>query len=199
MRRYVGNFVFAILIGVLLSACGAGDKGPAEAALKAAEEAVNAARGEASKYLPDQVRSLDAALASAKEKFNKGDYKAALADANDLTVKAKEIASAAATKKVELAKTWDGFSNGFPRVVDAIKSRVDILSQSKKLPAGMTPDNLATAKAGLADITQQWTAATDASKSGNLADAVAKTGALKAKAVEVLTALKMPVPEALRA
>lgn len=116
-----------------------------------------------------------------------------------MAVKAKEVASTAAAKKVELAKTWDGFSSGFPRVVDAIKSRVDILSQSKKLPAGMTPDNLATAKAGLADITQQWTAATDASKSGNLADAVAKTPSLKAKAVEVLTALKMPVPEALRA
>src|SRR5262245_4233246 len=199
MRRYVGNFVFTILVGALLSACGASDKGPAEAALKAAEEAVNAAKGEASKYLPDQVRSLDAALAAVKEKFNKGDYKGVLADANDLTAKAKEVASAAATKKTELAKTWDGFSNGFPRVVDAIKSRVDILSQSKKLPAGMTPDNLATAKAGLADITQQWTVATDASKNGNLADAVAKTASLKAKAVEVLTALKMPVPEALRA
>lgn len=77
MRRYIGQFVFTILIGVLLSACGGGDKGPAEAALKAAEEAVSAARGEASKYMPDQVRSLDAAMAAAKEKFNKGDYKAA--------------------------------------------------------------------------------------------------------------------------
>ena len=199
MRRYIGKSVFMIVVGVLLYGCGASDKGPAEAALKAAEEAINVAKAEASKYLPEQVRSIDAALAAAKEKFSKGDYKGALADANDLTAKAKEIASAAEARKVELAKTWEGFSSGFPRVVDAIQSRVDILSQSKKLPAGVTPDALASAKAGLAEITQNWTAATADSKSGNLADAVAKTAALKAKAVEVLTALKMPVPEALRA
>ena len=45
MRRSICNCFFMILIGALLSGCGAGDKGPAETALKAAEEAVNAAKG----------------------------------------------------------------------------------------------------------------------------------------------------------
>lgn len=198
MHRYVHSFVIMILAATLLTACGSRDKGPAETALKAAEEAINSMKGEASKYMPDQVNSLDSALAATREKLSKGDYKAVLSDAPALTSKAQEIASAAAAKKAELTKSWEGMSSGMPKVVEAIRSRVDILSQSKKLPAGMSAETLAQAKAGLSEITQQWTAATEASKSGNLVDAMAKASSVKVKAAEVLTLLKMPVPEALK-
>jgi hypothetical protein len=197
MHRYVYNFFILILAAVWLS-CGSADKAPAEAALKGAEEAVNVAKADVSKYMPDQAKSLDAALVAAREKFNKGDFKGALADAQAVTSKAKEAASAAAKKKEELSKAWEDLSSGMPKVVDAIKSRVDILSQSKKLPAGMSAETLSQAKAGLNEITQQWAAATEASKGGNLMDAVAKASSVKVKAAEVLTLLKMPVPEALK-
>jgi len=198
MRRNIYNFVIMILTATLLAACGSSDKGPAEAAIKAAEEAVNAAKADAMKFVPDQANSLDAALAAVKDKFTKGDYKAALSDAQSLASKAKDVASAASAKKAELTKSWEDMSAGLPRVVDAIKSRVDILSQAKKLSAGMTADKLAEAKSGLAEMTQQWTAATEASKGGNLMDAIAKATAVKKKAAEVLTTLNMPVPEALK-
>ena len=198
MHRHVDSFIVMILTATLLAACGGGDKGPAETALKAAEAAIDSAKGEASKYMPDQVKSLESALSSAREKLSKGDYKAVLSEAPALTSKAQEVASAAAAKKAELTKSWEGLSSGMPRVVEAIKSRVDILSQSKKLPAGMSAETLAQAKAGLSEITQQWTAATEASKGGNLMDAVAKASSVKVKAAEVLTLLKMPVPEALK-
>jgi hypothetical protein len=198
MHRHVYSFIVMILAAILIAACGSGDKGPAETALKAAEAAIDSAKGEASKYIPDQVKSLESALSSTREKLSKGDYKAVLSEAPALTSKAQEIASAAAAKKAELAKSWEDMSAGMPKVVEAIKSRVDILSQSKKLPAGMSADTLAQAKAGLNEITQQWTAATEASKGGNLMDAVAKASSVKVKAAEVLTLLKMPVPEALK-
>jgi hypothetical protein len=198
MHRYVDNFYILILAAALLASCGSADKGPAEVALRGAEEAVNVAKADVAKYMPEQAKSLDVALAAAREKFNKGDFKGALADAQAATAKAKEAASAAAKKKEELGKAWEELSTGMPKVVDAIKSRVDILSQSKKLPAGMSTDTLAQAKAGLNEITQQWTAATEASKGGNLMDAVAKASSVKVKAAEVLTLLKMPVPEALK-
>jgi hypothetical protein len=198
MHRHVYSFIVMILAAILIAACGSGDKGPAETALKAAEAAIDSAKGEASKYMPDQVKSLESALSSTREKLSKGDYKAVLSEAPALTSKAQEVASAAAAKKAELAKSWEDMSAGMPKVVEAIKSRVDILSQSKKLPAGMSADTLAQAKAGLNEITQQWTAATEASKGGNLMDAVAKASSVKVKAAEVLTLLKMPVPEALK-
>jgi ribonuclease D len=187
----------AVLVGVLIMGC-ATDKGPAEAALAAAETAVNAAVAEASKYVPDQAKSLQAGLATVKEKFSKGDYAAATSEATALAAKAKDVASAAAAKKTELTQTWESMSAGMPKVVEAIKGRVDTLSQSKKLPANMTADKLATAKSGLGEITQQWTAATEAYKGGSLTDAITKGTAVKAKAAEVLTLLGMPVPEALK-
>lgn len=198
MHRHVYSFLIMILTATVIAACGSGDKGPAETALKAAEAAIDSAKGEASKYLPDQVKSLESGLSSVREKLSKGDYKAVLSEAPALTSKAQELASAAAAKKAELTKSWEGLSSGMPRVVEAIKSRVDILSQSKKLPAGMSAETLAQAKAGLSEITQQWTVAAEAAKGGNLMDAVAKASSVKVKAAEVLTLLKMPVPEALK-
>jgi hypothetical protein len=153
---------------------------------------------EGSKYVPDQAKSLQAALAATKEKFAKGDYTAALADAKGLTDKAKEVASAASAKKAELTKEWEGLSAGMPKVLDAIKGRVDILSKSKKLPANLTAEKFASAKSGLDEMTQQWTAATESANGGNLLDAITKGAAVKAKAADVLTALGMPVPEALK-
>src|SRR5215467_7972236 len=198
MHRQLSSFFAMLLLAILVAACGSADKGPAEAAIKAAEEAINAAKAEVSKYMPDQASSLDAGLAAAREKFNKGDFKGALSDAQALASKANDMASAAAAKKAELTKTWEEMSTGMPKVVEAIKSRVDILSQSKKLPAGMTAEKLDEAKTGLAEITKQWTEATAASTSGNLTDALAKATAVKKKAAEVLTALNMPVPDALK-
>jgi hypothetical protein len=188
----------AILVAVSAMAGCATDKGPAEAAIAAAEAAVNAAVGEASTYLPERAKSLQAGLAALKEKFSKGDYTAAMTDAKALTDRAKEVAAAASAKKAELAKTWENLSAGMPRVVETIKGRVEILSQSKKLPANMTKDKLASAKSGLGEITQEWTAATEAAKGGNLVDAIAKGTSVKAKAADVLTTLGMPVPDALR-
>jgi predicted small lipoprotein YifL len=198
MHRHLSSFIALLLVATLLVACGSADKGPAETALKAAEAAVNTAKAEVSKYLPDQASALDAGLAAAREKFNKGDFKGALSDAQAVTAKANELASAAAAKKAELSKAWEEVSTGMPKVMEAIKSRVDILSQSKKLPAGISKEKFAEAKAGLEEITKQWTEATAASTSGNLADALAKAGAAKKKAAEVLVALNMPVPEALK-
>jgi predicted small lipoprotein YifL len=198
MHRHLSSFIALLLVATLLAACGSADKGPAETALKAAEAAVNTAKAEVSKYLPDQASALDAGLAAAREKFNKGDFKTALSDAQAVTAKANELASAAAAKKAELSKAWEEVSTGMPKVMEAIKSRVDILSQSKKLPAGISKEKFAEAKAGLEEITKQWTEATAASTSGNLADALAKAGAAKKKAAEVLVALNMPVPEALK-
>jgi hypothetical protein len=118
-----------ILAAALLGACGgSSDKGPAEAAIRAAEEAINSAKGEASRYAADQVRAAESQLAALREKFNKGDFKSVLSDAPALATKAKD--SAAAAKKAQLTKTWEDMSAGLPKVVDAIKSRVDILSQS---------------------------------------------------------------------
>jgi hypothetical protein len=189
----------AAMAVLLVSACVSADKAPAEAAIKAAEQAVTAARtSDAAKYAPDQVTSLDAAMASAKAAFDKGDYASALSQAKDVAVKARELPAMASAKKAEMAKAWADMSGGVPQMVGAIRSRVDILSQSKKLPAGLDQSTVQAAKTGLSSVNQTWTEASEAYKAGNLSDAIGKATDAKKQAAEIMTALNMQVPTAAR-
>ena len=161
MKKYLKPIVLMVL--VLFAAACASDKKPAEEAIKVAEAAINAVKGEAVKYAPDQVKGLEDGLQAAKDAFSKKDYKAALnaakdlpGKAKDLAGKAKELAAAAATKKEELTKAWKEMSGGLPKMLEAIKSRVDILSKSKKLPANLDKAKLDGVKAGLPEVTQMW-------------------------------------------
>ena len=193
-KRYTCPTIFVLMFALLISC--AGDKTPAEQAIKAAEEALNAVKGEAMKYIPDQVKGVENTLTAAKESFNKKDYKSALSQAKDVAAKAKDLAAAAGAKKTELTKNWEEMSGGLPKMVEAIKSRVDILSASKKLPANLDKAKLEGAKAGLAEITQMWGDAQKAFEGGGLADAISKAKMVKDKAAEIMTTLGMKVPEA---
>jgi len=87
-------------------------------------------------------------------------------------------------------------SGGLPKMVEAIKSRVDILSKSKKLPAGMDQAKFDGAKSGLTEVTQMWGDAQKAFQGGNLADAVSKANTIKDKAAQIMDALGMKAPAA---
>jgi hypothetical protein len=186
-----------LLAASLVAAC-ASQKVPAEVAVKAAEQAFAAAKGEAVKYVPDQVKGVQDALDAAKASLAKGDYVAALTAAQALPAQIGQLQAAVAAKKAELMQTWATLNASLPQVVQAIQSRVDILSKSKKLPKGLDAAKLDSAKSGLAAITEAWGAATAAAGSGNLADAVSKAKAVKGQAVEVLTTLGMPIPSGLQ-
>lgn len=174
----------------LLVACSS-DKGPADLALKAADQAIAAAVPEAEKYVPDQLASAQAALKAAQDQFAKGDYKGALAAANDVAAKAKDLVAAAAAKKEELTKAWTEASGSLPKMIEAIKSRVDILGQSKKLPKGMDAAKLTQAKEGLAALTTAWDAASAAFGSGDVQGALEKAKGLKEKGTEIMALLGM--------
>ena len=120
----------------MLVACESADKAPAAAAITTAQAAIDAVKGEAAKYVPDQVKSVEDMLATAKANFERKDFKAALTGAQDAAAKAKDLGVAVAATKAELTKAWEEISGGVPQMAAAIQSRVDILSQSKKLPAG---------------------------------------------------------------
>ena len=192
MKKLLKPMVLIVL--VLFAAACASDSKPAEEAIKAAEAAINAAKGDAVKYVPDQVKGLEDGLQAAKDAFAKKDYKAALSAAKDLPGKAKDLAAAAAAKKTELTEAWKQMSGGLPKMVEAIKSRVDVLSQSKKLPANLDKAKFEEVKAGLPGVTQMWEDAQKAFSGGNLADAVSKAKTIKDKAVEMMTTLGMQVP-----
>lgn len=193
-RKSVWVLATPLMAALLFAACESADKVPAQTAIKAAEDALAAAKSEAAKYVPDLAQAADSALQAAKANFEKKDYKAALASAQEAATKAKDMVAAAAAKKAELAKAWETASAGVPQMAEAIKSRLDILGMAKKLPAGLDAAKLDGAKSGYAEMTRAWTEASDAFKAGNMAEAASKASAAKTKAAEVMTALNMQVP-----
>src|SRR5882724_9698206 len=130
------KYVYILLVAALLVAC-ARDKEPPEAAIKAAAQAIEQIRGEATLYAPEKLQELEAGLKAAQDNFAKKEYKAALDAASGLAAKTQDVAKAAADKKAELTKSWEDMSAGIPQMMDAVKSRLDILAKSKKLPAGL--------------------------------------------------------------
>jgi hypothetical protein len=189
MRKQPWKYLM-VLACVAAVACNSG-KGPAEAAMKLAEEAVASAKTAAEQFVPDDVKSLSDELAAAKDAFTKGDYKGALASAQSLQQKANEVTAKGMAKKDELTASWNSMNQSLPGMVEAIKSRVDILSQSKKLPAGLDAAAFTSAKDGLAAATSTWSEAQAAFSSGNLTEAVAKASSVKDKATQVMGLLGM--------
>ena len=182
------KYLFVILLAALLVAC-ARDKEPAEAAIKAAAQAIEQIRGEAALYAPDQLKQLEDSLKAAQDDFAKKEYKAALDAASSLGAKAQDVAKAAAAKKAELTKSWDDINAGIPQMMDAIKSRLDILAKAKKLPAGLDKDKLAALNSGYDEAMKQFQAAKDAASAGDLNKAIEAGNAIKQKGMEIATTL----------
>lgn len=170
------------------------DKDPADLAIKAAETSINAAKVEAVRFVPDQVKSLEDSLASAKEKFAKGEYKAALDEATPLDGKAKGVLAAANAKKEELTKKWTEVSQDLPKMIEDVQGKVDALSKLKRLPAKLTKDKFEEAKAGLASAKDEWTKAQESLKNKNFADAINVAGSVKDKVINIMGALGMSIP-----
>lgn len=115
-----------------------------------------------------------------------------LAAAPAVLTEAKGLASAAAAKKDEvmkaLAAQWTELSASVPQLVTSVKTRVEALSKTRRVPKGV---DLAAAKSGLGDATVLWDKAQSAFQSNRVADAVTAAKDAKAKAEAAAAALKM--------
>ena len=190
-------WVLATLAAVLIAAC-ANQRAPAEQAVKAAESALTDIRDMANRYAPDQLQAVDAQLNGVKDSLAKGDYKGVLAAMPALntaisnlkdTATANQQQAEAASAKAKDA--WGPLSSDVPKMVDAISSRVDILSKSHHLPKGVTKDTLAAAKSGLDSMKSAWSDASNAATSGDYSTAVSKGQAVKDQASQIMQSLGM--------
>jgi hypothetical protein len=176
-----------LILPLLVVGC---SKAPAEAALKAADEAIAKVKPAAEMYVPEQFTALSTEADAAKALFDKGDYAAALAAAKDLPAKATEVMNAVTAKKDEITRTWTELQGSMPALVQGLTDKVGALSAMKRLPKGFDAAQVETAKTTLTDVTDLWTAATGAFGGGDLKGAVAKGGDAKTKAGELTTMLE---------
>jgi len=155
-------------------------KGPAEAALKAADEAIAKVAPLAEKFVPEQFKTLTDAAAAAKASFDKGDYAAALTAAKDLPAKATEVMTAATAKKDEMVGEWNVLSKDMPILVADWQKKFDELVASKKLPKTATPERIEELKGKLAEVSATWTKATEAFNAGDIKGALENGASVKA-------------------
>ena len=191
MRKFL--VLGLLVLPLMVAGC---SKAPAEAALKAADEAIAKIQPEAEKFVPEQFKALADTAAAAKANFDKGDYAAVIAAAKDLPAKATEVMAAATAKKQELTAGWTSLQGSLPAVVQGLTEKVGALEAMKKLPKGIDSTQLAAAKTQLGDITSLWTKATEAFGAGDITAALAAGGDVKVKADEltkVLDTVQMPM------
>jgi hypothetical protein len=179
----------AVVPFVMVAACTDAAKAPAEAAMAAAASAVDSLKGEAVKFAPDAVKAVEASYNSAKDLIAKQDYKGALAAAQGIPALAKEALAKAAANKQVLVNAWNEAGGSVTKMVDAAKSRLDILAQSKKLPAGMDKATLEKAQSGLTSIQSGLASAAEQFKAGDYAGALSKANNLKAQGAELLKSI----------
>src|SRR5215470_17143638 len=190
-------WLLATLAAVFIIGC-QNQKAPAEQAIAAAESALTNIRDQASHYAPDQLQAVDAQLNGVKDSFAKGDYKGVMAAMPALNTAISGLKDAATAKQQEAeaasAKAkdvWGPMSTDVPKMVDAIQSRVDILSKSHHLPKGVTKDTLAAAKTGLDSMKSAWNDASTAATAGDYTTATAKGQAVKDQAAQIMQSLGM--------
>jgi DNA repair exonuclease SbcCD ATPase subunit len=190
-------WLLATLAAVLAVGC-ASQKEPAEKAVSDIDASLTSLRDEAQKYAPDQLQSVDSQVTALKDSLAKSDYKGVLAAAPAVTtavgglketVEAKKAEAAAATAKAK--DQWSSLSTDVPKMVDAIQSRVDVLSKSKHLPKNLDKATLESAKSGLETLKSQWGEASSAATAGDFTSAAAKAQAAKDKATEIMSSLGM--------
>jgi hypothetical protein len=188
------SLLFLAVVALAASAC-TNYKEPAQQAIAQAETALDAIAVDAQKFLPDKYKEVQDAIDAAKATFAKNDYKNALAQAKDLPAKVAALATdVAAAKQAAIATwtdEWNSLSADLPNMVNAIQSRVDTLSKSKKLPKNIDQATFEAAKTGLDDMKSTWNAASQSFNSGNVEDAVAKAKQVQEKGTEIMAQLGM--------
>jgi hypothetical protein len=179
-------------VAALLFAACSSQMQPARQAIDDISGAVAATSEDAAKYIPEQLSDVQHKLADMNAAYDKKDYATVLAEAPAVLTEAKGLPAAAAAKKDEIAKAlaaeWAQLSASVPQLVTSVKTRVEALSKSRRVPKDV---NLSAAKSGLQDATVLWEQAQAASKDGNVAAAVAAAKDAKTKAEAAASALKM--------
>lgn len=193
-RSFFTRLLSLTLTALLIAGC-ANQMEPARKAIADVEAALAAAGADATKYIPGQVRAVEAQIANLNTMFDQQDYKGVLAAAPAALAQAEALAgdaSAARQAAMEAHEAeWASLIATLPGALTAIDARVSILAKARKLPDGMTAEQLQSVQQGFAETSDLWTRATASHAVGELEQAVALGVSVKERADGLLAALGM--------
>ncbi|HSQ70443.1 MAG TPA: hypothetical protein VLM41_10185 [Steroidobacteraceae bacterium] len=187
--------LLTLALAALLTAGCANRMEPARKAIADVEAALAASGSDATKYIPGRVRAVETQIANLKTMFDKQDYKGVLSAAPAALAQAEALAfeaSAARQAAMEAhAAEWATLITTLPGLLAAIDARVSVLAKARKLPDGISAEQLQSVQAQFAETSDLWTRATAAHAVGELEQAVALGVSVKKRADELLAALGM--------
>lgn len=187
MARSMNWLLVALLATVpIVAGCGSGQRDATQAAINAAESAIDTVQSEAQKYAPEQLQAARNALQNAKDALSKSNYDAALKAAQDAANQAKNLALAATSNREEWTKEWNQVTAAMPKSLDQVKAKLNAYAHSAHLPEGLDQDGLKQAQQDYDQLKKSWDDATTAASQGNLRDAINRVPSLK----EMLAKLK---------
>ena len=181
------QFGLAVL-GLLVAGTGCA-KSSAESAIDGAEKVVAGMQVQAEQLAPGDLKAINDSIAAMKARVASGDYSGALMGARQATNIARDLSIGLPARKDQLTASFTALSAELPKQLETVLAKVNLFVSQKKLPKGTDPARVAALKTEAAGWGAAWTAATDAFKAGNLADAVGKGTVLKNRLATVMTAL----------
>jgi hypothetical protein len=193
-----------VLAAALLLAAGCANKQePATKAVADAEAALATIRDEAGQFAASELQAADTAIADMKARLASKDYDAVVEGAPALSQQIETLRTTTATRRTEREQaneaakaTWATLSGDVPNMVQAIQSRVDVLSKSRRLPKGLDKATFEAARADFEQMKTAWGEATAAASSGNAVEAVSRGEVAQSKGTDVMLALGMKVATA---
>lgn len=186
---------YAVTVAVAAAVVGcAGQEKAAQEAVTAAEQGVEALRADGEAVMPAEFQPLAQHLAQAKAQLNERLFDSALATAQAVSTHASELQSALPAKREALIQSWVALAEGVPPLLAAVESQLAGLAKARRLPSGVTKQDVAAAQAAVDSLKQDWNAAEEAQQSGKLSDAVARATAVETKAGEIAAKLKLRMP-----
>ncbi len=172
---------------------GCESRSSAQVIIAQADASVEKVRPDAQVSTPEHLKPVEDTLAHMKQNFDQHEYKAVKEELPKLNTEYAALVQAIQAKQAENAQIieeWSTLNNEVPETMAAVQERVDSL-KPEKLPKGVTPDELETAKKELATARQTWDEATHAANQGKPAEARDKARVVQAKMEELKNSLEM--------
>ena len=180
---------------IVLAACS--QKDPAQDAITAAENALNAVYEDAAKYVPERYAEVKKDLETARAAFKEERYADAIAAVRNVPADAEALARRKPLLRSKSASRssnadWARISGSLPDLLAGIGGRLEELGNLRTLPEGMDRQLLEEANAALASARAAWEEASAAQARGDIETAVGKARDSEGMAQDLVGRLGMP-------
>jgi hypothetical protein len=183
----------ALAAALALAACS--QKDPANEAIEAAANALNAVYEDAQKYVPDRYAEVKGKLDAARKAFDEERYADAIAAVKDVPAEAEALAGEAAAAREKhvagLNADWARLEASLPNLLARIGARLEELGGMRRLPDGMDKQLLEEAKAAFASAQAAWDEAAGQHAGGDLEAAVSTARGAEGMAQDLVGRLGM--------